>query len=114
MRRLFLLFLLIGVLVPSFAESPTLPVPPSVLVLYDGPDIDKNPGRLDAMYLINLLGHFTTRRQVHPLESYELGEWQKYDAVFAIVYQKRYQVPALFLEDIAQDSKTFCWLGNQV
>jgi len=83
-------------------------------VLYDGPDEDKNPGRLDALYLVNLLGHFTTHRTVHPLETYKRGEWARYDAVFTIVYQKRYRVPSLFLEDIARDPKTFCWLGNQV
>jgi hypothetical protein len=41
------------------ASSPTST--PSILVLYDGPDKEGNPGRLDALYLANLLGHFTTR-----------------------------------------------------
>ena len=87
---------------------------PSVLVLYDGEDVESNPGRLDARYLANLLGHFTVHRQIHPLEQYRAGEWQKYDAVFAIVYQKHYAVPRTFIQDIARSTHTFCWLGNQV
>jgi uncharacterized protein YdaL len=86
---------------------------PSVLVLYDGPDTPANPGRLDALYLTNLLGHFTTRRLVHPLETYRTGEGEKYNAIFCIVYQKHYRVPAAFLRDTPSFHRTFCWLGNQ-
>ena len=101
MRKAVNAALFLIILVPGShflsAEPPLAPASPSVLVLYDGPDVDKNPGRLDALYLINLLGHFTTRRVVHPLETYQRGEWAKYDAVFAIVYQRRYRVPSLLL-----------------
>jgi len=84
-----------------------------MLVLYDGPDEIKNPAKLDALYLANLLGHFTTKREVIPLEDYEPGQWKKYDAVFSIVYQKKYVVPAKFLRDVPSITKPFCWLGNQ-
>src|SRR2546425_12980500 len=104
---------------PAFAQPPAFDLfaghpQPSVLVLHDGPDREGNPGRLDALYLANLLGHFTTRRTVHSLETYQAGELQKYDAVFTLVYEKRYTVPPVFLRDVAQGTKTFCWLGNQV
>src|SRR5437660_9759443 len=113
--RKFLLFLLCGsVLTAALADPPAHASTPSVLVLHDGPENEKNPGYLDALYLANLLGHFTTLRTIHPLETYQKGEWQKYNAVFAIVYQKQYAVPALFVDDIAQSPQTFCWLGNQV
>jgi len=110
---LFIAFLTTGFKSLS-AEPPIAQASPSVLVLYDGPDIEKNPGRLDARYLVNLLGHFTTLRTMHPLESYERGEWAKYDAVFVIVYQRKYRVPTLFLDDIVRDTGTVCWLGNQI
>src|SRR5439155_1763373 len=59
-------------------------------------------------------GHFTTLRKTHPIQDYQPGEWQKYDAVFVIIYQRKYSVPRLFIDDIAKSPKTFCWLGNQV
>ena len=96
------------------AEGPPHNGGPSVLVLFDGPEVSTNPGRLDAIYLANLLGHFTTRRKVQSLEAYQPGEWQKFDAVFAIVYQRKYRVPHVFVEDVARDTGTFCWLANQV
>ncbi len=87
---------------------------PSVLVLYDGPDIESNPGRLDANYLANLLGHFTAHRSVRSLDAYTPGELKAFDVVFTIVYQKKYRVPQNFLNDVATGGKPFCWLGNQV
>src|SRR6185437_10560075 len=116
MRKLFLLLagLLAGSAVsPLFAQPNDLSSGPAVLVLYDGPDVASNPGRLDALYLVNLLGHFTTRRTVHPLEAYQAGEDRKFDAVFTIIYQRKYRVPQVFLDDIAHDPRPFCWLGNQ-
>jgi len=107
-------FLALFVFAPVFADPLDVSKGPSVLVLYDGPDQEANPGRLDAIYLVNLLGHFTLRRKAQSLEEYQPGEWQKYDAIFTIVYQRKYHVPDVFLKDIAQDSGTFCWLANQV
>src|SRR5579864_1510403 len=82
----------------AFADTPPPPQAPSVLVLHDGPENEKNPGYLDALYLANVLGHFTTLRKIHPLEEYQTGEWQKYDAVFVIVYQRKYAVPTRFID----------------
>ncbi|MFA5976605.1 MAG: polysaccharide deacetylase family protein [Elusimicrobiota bacterium] len=93
---------------------PNLNSGPAVLVLYDGLDQPRNVGRLDAFYLGNLLGHFTTRRTIHSIETYQAGEWKQYDAVFVMIYQKRYDVPSVFIDDIARSPRTFCWLGNQV
>jgi uncharacterized protein YdaL len=124
LRRCFFLFIF-GLAAPvTYADSPAranaepmarlVSGGPSVLVLYDGPDVSKNPGRLDALFLANLLGHFTTRRTVHPFEDYRRGEWKDYDAVFAIVYQRKYTLPYVFVEDIAKSTRTFCYLANQV
>jgi uncharacterized protein YdaL len=88
--------------------------PPSVLVLYDGPEIGTNPGYVDAIYLANLLGHFTTRRKITSLERYPANTWKSYDAVFCVVYNRRYKIPETFLSDAAQIDRPFCWLGNQV
>ncbi len=114
MRKILLFLAGFSFAVSAFADAPPHASAPSVLVLHDGPEKETNPGYLDALYLANLLGHFTTLRQVHPLEDYVPGEWKKYDAVFVIVYQRKYQVPSRFINDIAQSPKTFCWLGNQV
>lgn len=86
---------------------------PSTLVLYDGPDAGNNPGRSDALSIATLMGHFTTRRVVEPLEGYRAGDWKHYDAVFCIIYRKTYTVPAAFLHDVPQIRVPFCWLGNQ-
>src|SRR5437879_4865810 len=95
------------------AEASPRPLAPSVLVLHDGPEKNTNPGYLDALFLANLLGHFTTLRKVQSLENYPPGEWPKYDAVFVIVYQRKYTLPSRFIDDIARSPKTFCYLGNQ-
>src|SRR5690349_6448779 len=90
----FLLFLS----APVFAVPKPLPQP-NILILYDGLDQDKNPGRQDALYLTNLLGHFTTHREVQSMEAYKPGDYKRYDAVFCVVYQRHYTVPAAVLAD---------------
>ncbi len=102
--------LLAGVEAASFLPAKQ----PSVLVLYDGADVDRNPGRIDARYLGNLCGHFTTHRTIQSLSDYKPGQWKAFDAVFCIVYQKHYKVPEAFLRDVPDINRTFCWLGNQV
>ncbi len=86
----------------------------SVLVLYDGADSEINPGRLDALYLMNLLGHFTTRRTLKSVEEYAPGDWKKFDAVFSIIYEKKYKIPDAVLRDASETDRPFCWLSNQV
>lgn len=98
-------------LAASFLE--TVQQGPRVLVLYDGPDNVENPGRLDALYLTNLLGHFTTRRTCVPLETYKPGQWKSYDAVFSIIFQRKYDVPNAYLADINRITVPNVWLGNQ-
>jgi uncharacterized protein YdaL len=110
---------------PSFAElrsfNATSPVQnllfkgrtPRVLVLYDGIDKEGNPGRQDALYLTNLLGHFTTHRDVESMEEYRAGQYQNYDATFVVIYQRQYAVPRAVLADVDQDTGTVCWIGNQ-
>jgi uncharacterized protein YdaL len=112
MRLFFALFLLLTA--PLRAASFLPANQPRVLILFDGPDQEKNPGRLDARYLATLLGHFTTRRQIQSIETYRPGEYQQYDAVFAVIYRPRYTIPAAFLKDADNDAGTFCWIGNQV
>ena len=86
------------------APAPQLANGPSVLILYDGPERQSNPARIDALYVANLLGHFTTRRTLRTLEQYHEGDWKDYDAVFSIVYRKHYRVPDALLRDAARRS----------
>ncbi len=95
------------------AAAPQLADGPSVLVIYDGPEQASNPARIDALYVGNLLGHFTTRRTLRTLEQYREGDWKGYDAVFGIVYRKHYRVPDALLRDASRSDRPFCWLGNQ-
>lgn len=88
--------------------------PPSVLVLFDGPETGTNPGLVDALYLGNMLGHFTTHRKIMPLGQYVPGDWKSYDAVFCVIYNRKFNVPEAFLSDAALIDRPFCWLGNQV
>ena len=67
MRKILIILIGIRCLVPAYADAPPHASAPSVLVLHDGPEKETNPGYLDALYLANLLGHFTTLRQVRPL-----------------------------------------------
>ncbi len=113
-RILFPLLFLSGSLTAAPSWFDTVAKGPSVLVLYDGPNVDSNPGRLDARYLANLLGHFTTRRKVASLEEYRGGDMADHDAVFCIVYEKKYRMPEAFLKDAAATPRTLCYLGNQV
>ena len=108
----FCLAILGAVCVPSSAAA--IPESPSVLVLFDGAENGANPGYVDAIYLANLLGHFTTRRRVMPLTEYRPGEWKSYNAVFCVVYKLKYKVPEAFLSDAARIDRPFCWLGNQI
>jgi len=115
-RCLFLLWVLGAAVHLSggcWALAHDAPVP-SVLVLHDGPEVETNPGRIDSLFIVNLLGHFTTRRTLISLDKYRPGSAKSYDAVFCIVYQKKYQVPKSFLLDMQTFGKPFCWLGNQV
>jgi len=108
-----ILALIFCLALPAFA-APNSPPSPHVLILYDGSDQDKNPGRQDALYLTNLLGHFTTRRTAVPMEVYQPGDYKRYDAVFCVVYQRHYSVPSAVLADAAENPGPFCWIGNQV
>jgi uncharacterized protein YdaL len=111
--RLFFALFLFFVL-PLHAES-FLPVhQPRVLILFDGPDKEGNPGRLDARYLANLLGHFTTRREIESVEVYVPGTYKRFDAVFCIIYRPKYTIPNAVLKDANEDDGTFTWIGNQV
>src|SRR3954468_22305709 len=66
---------------------------PRVLVLYDGPDEERKPGRSHAPFPPNLPGHFPPRREIQSLDTYAPGSYKRFDAVFCVVYRPRYTVP---------------------
>src|ERR1700690_2803680 len=102
MRKILLPFIGFTFAASVYSDVSAQDSAPSILVLHDGPEVETNPGYLDPLYLANLLGHFTTLRQVKPLEKDTVGEWEKFDAVFVIVYQRKYTVPSRFINDIAR------------
>ncbi len=97
---------------PATGQSQTVPVVPSVLVVYDN---DGQYGWLGSVYAVklqNLLGHFEAKVTLKPLATYVTGDIAKYDATFYLgsVWNET-PLPAIFQADIDSTTKTFVWMG---
>ena len=72
-------------------------------------------GRVHALELQNLLGHFPSLRQiVIPIERYEPGQLERCGASFYLGTYFDNAVPASFLADFAISSRTVVWAGYNV
>jgi len=94
------------------AQSQTVPVVPSVLIVYDN---DGQYGWLGSVYAVklqNLLGHFEAKVALKPLANYVTGDIAKYDATFYLgsVWNQT-PLPAIFQADLNATTKTFVWMG---
>ena len=97
---------------PATGQSQTVPVVPSVLVVYDN---DGQYGWLGSVYAVklqNLLGHFESKVTLKPLANYVAGDIAKYDATFYLgsVWNET-PLPVNFQEDLDATTKTFVWVG---
>ncbi len=113
MTRIFLC-LLTGLLAlaptKSAGAGATPPAGPSgILILHDSTGDWGWLGAMHARSLANLLGHFSVPCTIAPVEQYSAGQIEGYRTVFylGVVYDN--PLPATFLQDVMQTSRTICW-----
>ncbi|NML44139.1 DUF2334 domain-containing protein [Ramlibacter sp. G-1-2-2] len=90
--------------------------PPKVLVLYDTPSgtaYDKI-GFAYAIMLRNLLGHFDAQVSMTPVQQYQAGAINGYDATFYLGSAYDFQLPAAFLADASSTAKTLVWFKYNI
>lgn len=72
-------------------------------------------GRIHAIYLQNLLGHFkNVQRIVVPIERYKAGQLEKCAASFYLGTHYNTQVPVEFFQDFVKTQKNVVWAGYQI
>lgn len=84
-----------------------------VLILYDW-DPEKNGaryGKLQAVQLRNLLGHFNLEVALLPVGNYQKGEIDAYRATFYLGKAYDHKVPDALIEDILSSQSTFVWFN---
>jgi uncharacterized protein YdaL len=84
---------------------------PPVLVLYDAPagQAFEKLGRAYAIMLANLLGHWDAKLAVQPVQSYQAGAVESYQATFYLGSHYDNPLPQAFLQDVARTSRTVVW-----
>ena len=84
-----------------------------VRILYDqSSDSTFTSGRIYAIFLQNLLGHFEEIKQiVQPIESYQKGDIQRCEVNFYLGAYYNNPIPPAFLQDITQTKRTVVWIG---
>lgn len=95
---------------PTLATAQTTAI--KTLVLYDAPaaTVDANKlGRAYAIMLRNLLGHWNTTVDLLPVQSYTAGKLATYGAIFYIGSHYDNPVPATFMVDVNNTTKTVVW-----
>jgi hypothetical protein len=84
---------------------------PHALILYDGTSQKTPEGRIDGLYIANLMGHFGYKAVLQPIEEYRGGGMGPYDAVFVAGGSNRTRWPAVVLRDARARSSRLVWLG---
>jgi len=84
---------------------------PRTLVLYDAPpgNAYTKLGYGYAIMLRNLLGHFDSRVDMVPVQNYQAGQLNGYDATFYLGAYYDNPVPAAFMTDAVNTTKTVVW-----
>ena len=98
------------------ALAQTTPPPPTVQVLYDAPsgtEWDKL-GFAYAIMLRNLLGHFSAKVDLLPVQQYQAGATEKYSATFYLGAAYDHQLPAAFLSDAVATTKPLVWFKYNI
>src|SRR3989338_4097770 len=100
------------------AAAPAAAAPKCVQIYYDSGPAEAAPylhGRVHALQLQNLLGHFPHIQQiVVPVERYEKGQLGRCAASFYLGTRFDNAVPREFLEDFASSTRTVVWAGYNV
>ncbi|HYS63453.1 MAG TPA: DUF2334 domain-containing protein [Paraburkholderia sp.] len=116
-RILFVITLVAAVLfggVPKLAEAQITTA--NVLVLYDAPPNDQYTklGLAYAIMLRNLLGHFNTKVDLAPVNSYVAGKMSAYTATFYVGSYYANPIPPAFFADVAASTKTVVWFKYNI
>lgn len=108
LTSLLWLGLMFGAIAPTAAQTTTL----KTLVLYDAPAAGVDANRLGKAYAImlgNLLGHWNTKVDLVPVQTYTAGQLNGYDATFYIGSHYDLPLPTSFLTDVSATTKTVVW-----
>jgi uncharacterized protein YdaL len=92
---------------------PTSPLStgPRALILYDGTSIGAHEGNVDGLYVANLMGHFSYRPTLRPIENFKPGEMAHYDAVFVVGGSNKSVWPEALLREARARKKMIAWIG---
>lgn len=87
----------------------------TALVLYDAPAASfAKLGRIYAIMLRNLLGHFALDVDLMPIEEYTAGRVDSYDATFYIGSYFDNPLPTAFLQDVMATNRTVVWMRYNI
>ncbi len=109
--RLLTLALVLTAFLPLSAQTP-----PSqdVLIVYDGSTNYESKSYIHALFVQNLLGHFSLQGEIVPLGQYEPGQLARYRAGFFVGTDAKSKLPKAFLDDVHATAQPFCWLGMHI
>ncbi|HVV69035.1 MAG TPA: DUF2334 domain-containing protein [Gammaproteobacteria bacterium] len=98
----------------SYATETKIPAIKCVQIYYDKPTNDPSylEGRIDVVFLQNLLGHFSNIQQyIIPISKYQSGDFNKCIANIYIGsnYKNSEQIPAAFLADFVTTQRNVAW-----
>ncbi len=87
------------------------PAVPRALILYDGTSLKEREGRIDALNVANLMGHFGYQGVVQPIEEYRTGGMAPFPVVFVAGGSDKTRWPSRLLRDARARSSTLVWMG---
>lgn len=83
--------------------------PMNILILYDSSGAWGWSGYLHAVFLSNLLGHFESKVQLMPVESYQQGKLDQYALTFYLGNSYDNPLPLSFIKDVMHTQQTVVW-----
>ncbi len=89
--------------------------PKRALILYDGGVPNHKEGRIGAIHVANLLGHFGFVGTMANVSDYQANQMRPYDAVFVVAgNEERPPLSAALLRDAQAATQPFVWAGFQM
>jgi uncharacterized protein DUF2334 len=107
-RRALLLVLALAVAGGSPVQAEATP---RALVLFDGTSQNAPEGRVDGLYVANLMGHFGYQPVLQAIEDYRPGGMTTYDVVFVAGGSNKTRWPAPVVRDARARTSRLVWLG---
>ncbi len=101
--------------VPVLSSTQEFGVPKQVAIFYeDDPTQAWNYGKVYAIHMRNLLGHFNTDVNIINVGNYARGILNQYDAAIYIGSIYDYPLNDAFLEDVFADQRPFLWINYNI